>query len=233
MELKIGEIARRSGVQPSTIRYYVRQGLLPEPNKVNKSMAYYDESCVEKIQAIRHLQETRFFPLSIIRNILRRMDEGMSLEEAESIEQAIFGTDSTLVDKQEFLEKTGLTETELKEAEGVGLLMPYVKEKGRLLFNEEDIRFGRDLLKKLREFGVEFSEMEFYARLGREIIDHEMTLRRRLVRGKSKEENMRITLEVAKRVDLMHGYIMRRLFQRNIMSTIQKSLAGKDPAETA
>ena len=87
-------------------------------------------------------------------------------------------------------------------------------------------------MKRLREFGVEFEEMEFYVRLGREIIDHEMALRRRLVRGKSKEENMRITLEVAKRVDLMHGYIMRRLFQRNIMSTIQKSLAGKDPGET-
>ena len=41
MELKIGEIAKKSGVPPSTIRYYVRQGLLPEPTKVNKSMAYY------------------------------------------------------------------------------------------------------------------------------------------------------------------------------------------------
>jgi DNA-binding transcriptional MerR regulator len=104
MELKIGEIARKSGVPPSTIRYYVRQGLLPEPIKVNKSMAYYDESCVEKIQAIRHLQEKRYFPLAVIKNILRRMDEGLSLEEAEAIEDAVFGNQTdlpaTLIDRR-------------------------------------------------------------------------------------------------------------------------------------
>ena len=38
---------------------------------------------------------------------------------------------------------------------------------------------------------------------------------------------MRFTLEVAKRVDIMHSYIMRRLFQRNIQTIIQKSLNGR------
>ena len=230
MEKKIGEIAKQSGVQPSTIRYYVRQGLLPEPNKVNKSMAYYDESCVEKIQAIRYLQEKRYFPLSIIKNVIRRMDEeGMSLEEAESIEDVVFGTVNNLVDKKEYLARTGLTAAQFREAEKTGLLMPYVKEKGRVLFNEEDIRFGRDLLKKISELGLEFKELEFYVRLGKEIVEHEAALRKRLVKGKSRDENRRFTLEVAKRVDIMHSYIMRRLFQRNIQTIIQKSLNGKNP----
>ena len=227
MEKKIGEIAKQSGVQPSTIRYYVRQGLLPEPNKVNKSMAYYDESCVEKI---RYLQEKRYFPLSIIKNVIRRMDEeGMSLEEAESIEDVVFGTVNNLVDKKEYLARTRLTAAQFREAEKTGLLMPYVKEKGRVLFNEEDIRFGRDLLKKISELGLEFKELEFYVRLGKEIVEHEAALRKRLVKGKSRDENRRFTLEVAKRVDIMHSYIMRRLFQRNIQTIIQKSLNGKNP----
>ncbi len=232
MEKKIGEIAKQSGVQPSTIRYYVRQGLLPEPNKVNKSMAYYDESCVEKIQAIRYLQEKRYYPLSIIKNVIRRMDEeGMSLEEAESIEDVVFGTANNLVEKKEFLSRTGLTSAEFHEAEKTGLLMPYVKEKGRILFNEEDIRFGRDLLKKISELGLEFKELEFYVRLGKEIMEHEAALRKRLVKGKSRDENRRLTLEVARRVDIMHSYIMRRLFQRNIQTIIQKSLNGKKSKE--
>lgn len=228
MSLKIGEIAKKSGVPPSTIRYYVRQGLLPEPDKVNKSMAYYDEGCVEKIQAIRHLQETKYFPLSVIRNILRRMDEGMSLEEAEAIEDAIFGTQpdaaDIMVDKKDFLKHTGLSSDEFQEAVKIGLLMPYLQEKGRTCFNAEDIRFGRDVLKRIIDFGQDMNELKFYVDLGSEIVDNEIRLRRQAVQGKATQENIRITTEISKMADFLRTYIMKRLFQRRIQATIQKSL---------
>ena len=228
MRLKIGEIAKKSGVPPSTIRYYVRQGLLPEPDKVNKSMAYYDEGCIEKIQAIRHLQETKYFPLSVIRNILRRMDEGMSLEEAEAIEDVVFGTqaDATdiVVDKKEFLKHTGLSAEQLQEAVKIGLLMPYLQEKGRTSYNLEDIRFGRDVLKRLIDFGQDINEMEFYVELGNQIVDQEIKLRRKAVQGRSPQENIKITTEISKMADFLRSYIMKRLFQRKVQATIQKSL---------
>ncbi len=228
MSLKIGEIAKKSGVPPSTIRYYVRQGLLPEPDKVNKSMAYYDEGCVEKIQAIRHLQETKYFPLSVIRNILRRMDDGMSLEEAEAIEDAIFGTQpdaaDIMVDKKDFLKHTGLSSDEFQEAVKIGLLMPYLQEKGRTCFNAEDIRFGRDVLKRIIDFGQDMNDLKFYVDLGSEIVDNEIRLRRQAVQGKATQENIRITTEISKMADFLRTYIMKRLFQRRIQATIQKSL---------
>jgi len=228
MELKIGEIAKKSGVPPSTIRYYVRQGLLPEPNKVNKSMAYYDEGCVEKIQAIRHLQEKKYFPLSVIRNILRRMDEGLSLEEAEAIEDAVFGTEaepsSTLVEKKEFLTLTGLKEEELNLALKAGLLMPYIQEKNHTSYNQEDIRFARDVMKRLLDFGQDISELSFYVELGVQIVDKEFALRKKAVQGKSTKENIKITTEISVMADFLRTYILRRLFQRRINQTIQKSL---------
>lgn len=228
MKLKIGEIAKKSGVPPSTIRYYVRQGLLPEPDKVNKSMAYYEEGCIEKIQAIRHLQETKYFPLSIIRNILRRMDEGMTLEEAEAIEDAVFGTqpDATniVVDKKDFLKHTGLTGEELQEAVRIGLLMPYLQEKGRTFYNLEDIRFGRDVLKRIIDYGQSIRDMKFYVDLGKQIVEEEIKLRKKVVQGTSPQENIRITTEVSKMADFLRTYIMKRLFQRRIQATIQKSL---------
>lgn len=189
MELKIGEIAKKSGVPPSTIRYYVRQGLLPEPTKVNKSMAYYDESCIERIQAVRHLQETKYFPLSVIRNILRRMDEGLSLDEAQAIENAVFGVaadaGNALMDKTEFLRQTGLSEEQLQLAQKISLLMPYMQEKGKVLYDQDDVRFGRDVLKRVMDFGQDITELDFYVKLGNEIIDREVNLRRNAVRGKS------------------------------------------------
>lgn len=231
MGLKIGEIARKSGVAPSTIRYYVRQGLLPEPDKVNKSMAYYDEQCVEKIHAIRHLQERKYFPLSVIKNILRKMDQGMSLDEAEAIEDAVFGahadTPEKVMDRAEFLEATGLTQEELQTATKIGLLLPYLQEKGRTLYNQEDVVFAREVLKKIISFGQDLRELSFYVDLGRQIVDHEMSLRRAAVRNRQPQENIRITTEISKMADMLRGYILRRLFQRKVQAAIQKSLNGQ------
>ncbi|HPS93820.1 MAG: MerR family transcriptional regulator [Deltaproteobacteria bacterium] len=228
MGLKIGEIARKSGVPPSTIRYYVRQGLLPEPDKVNKSMAYYDERCIDKIQAIRHLQERKYFPLSVIKNILRRMDQGMSLDDAEAIEDAVFGTQAEVsgqvVDKPGFLKATGLTEDELQMAIRMGILIPYLQEKGRTLYNQEDVRFGRDVLKKIISFGQDLHDLGFYVELGRQIVDHEMKLRRSAVKGRSPQENIKITTEISKMADFLRSYVLRRLFQRKVQAVIQKSL---------
>ena len=229
MGLKIGEIAKKSGVPPTTIRYYVRQGLLPEPDKVNKSMAYYDERCIEKILAIRHLQERKYFPLSVIKNILRRMDQGLSLDEAEAIEDAVFGaqpvTPDNVMDKAQFLEASGLTNDELLTALKIGLMIPYLQEKGRTLYNLEDVRFAREVLKKIISFGQDLHELSFYVELGKQIVDHEMNLRKVAVKGKTQQENIRVTTEISKMADLLRGYIIRRLFQRRVQAVIQKSLS--------
>ncbi len=228
MEIKIGEIAKKSGVPPSTIRYYVRQGLLPAPTKVNKSMAYYDEGCIDKIQAIRHLQEKRYLPLSVIKNILRRMDEGLSLEEAEAIEDAVFGSQTdlptTLVDKREFLRITGLSEEELSLALKSGLLMPYIQEKNETSYNQEDVRFARDVLKRIIVFGQDIRELGFYLDLGKQIVEKEFALRRKAVGGKSTKENIKITTEISMMAEFLRTYIIRRLFQKRIKQTIRKSL---------
>ncbi len=229
MGLKIGEIAKKSGVPPSTIRYYVRQGLLPEPDKVNKSMAYYDERCIENILAIRHLQERKYFPLSVIKNILRRMDQGLSLDEAEAIEDAVFGaqpeTPDNVMDKAQFLDASGLTNDELLTALKIGLMIPYLQEKGRTLYNQEDVRFAREVLKKIISFGQDLHELSFYVELGKQIVDHEMNLRKVAVKGKTQQENIRVTTEISKMADLLRGYIIRRLFQRRVQAVIQKSLS--------
>jgi DNA-binding transcriptional MerR regulator len=72
--LKIGELAERSGVPAGTIRHYVREGLLPEPVRTSRNMAYYPPEFVERIKLIKQLQEERFMPLRVIRDLLERED---------------------------------------------------------------------------------------------------------------------------------------------------------------
>ena len=231
MKLKIGEVAKRSGVRASTIRYYVQEGLLPKPEKANEKMAYYDEICVERLQIIQELKEKRYFPLYLIKNILRRMDEGLSLPEAETVENAVFGSADRirrgLIDRPAFLAATDLTEKELKQAEKLGILIPFTAGVDKTLYNEDDVRVGRDGLKKFAGLGMEINELSFWVEFGKKIVDREMALRRKIVAGKSTRENIRITTELTRIGDFYREYILRRLFQKQVEQNIQKSLVKK------
>jgi DNA-binding transcriptional MerR regulator len=72
--LKISELAERAEVPVATVRHYLREGLLPEPVKTSRNMAYYPPEFVERIRLIKQLQEERFMPLRVIRDLLERED---------------------------------------------------------------------------------------------------------------------------------------------------------------
>jgi len=76
--LKIGELARLTKVSTRTIRFYVEEGLLPQPVKKHRNMAYYDPDSVRKIKAIKKAQSERFLPLVVIGRILEENDYDFS-----------------------------------------------------------------------------------------------------------------------------------------------------------
>jgi DNA-binding transcriptional MerR regulator len=68
--LKMKELAEASGVSAGTIKHYLREGLLPDPVRTSRNMAYYPPEFVERIKLIKQLQEERFMPLKLIRSVL-------------------------------------------------------------------------------------------------------------------------------------------------------------------
>ena len=68
--LRVGELAEASGVPVPTIKHYLREGLLPEPVKTSRNMAYYPPEFVDRIKLIKQLQEERFMPLKAIKSVL-------------------------------------------------------------------------------------------------------------------------------------------------------------------
>jgi DNA-binding transcriptional MerR regulator len=68
--LRMRELAAASGVPVPTIKHYLREGLLPEPVKTSRNMAYYPPEFVDRIKLIKRLQEERFLPLKAIKNVL-------------------------------------------------------------------------------------------------------------------------------------------------------------------
>jgi DNA-binding transcriptional MerR regulator len=72
--LKMSELADASGVSAGTIKHYLREGLLPEPVRTSRNMAYYPPEFVDRIRTIKRLQEERFMPLRLIRELLEQAD---------------------------------------------------------------------------------------------------------------------------------------------------------------
>ena len=64
--LKMSELAERADVPVATVRHYLREGLLPEPVKTSRNMAYYPPEFAERIRLIKRLQEKRFMALRVI-----------------------------------------------------------------------------------------------------------------------------------------------------------------------
>lgn len=54
--MKIGEVARRTGTTPKTIRYYEEIGLLPEPSRAPNGYRDYRDDAVDRLSFIRDAQ---------------------------------------------------------------------------------------------------------------------------------------------------------------------------------
>jgi DNA-binding transcriptional MerR regulator len=71
--LKMSELAERSGVSAGTIKHYLREGLLGQGADIvrtSRNMAYYPPEYVDRLRLIKRLQEDRFMPLRVIRQMM-------------------------------------------------------------------------------------------------------------------------------------------------------------------
>ena len=130
--LRMRELAEAAGVSAGTIKHYLREGLLPEPVKTSRNMAWYPREFVERVRLIKQLQEERFLPLKVIREVLEQgEDEGGSdrlraLIELEDrvLERALSGQDSKGLSAGEVAERYGLPEDALDRLEKLEVLTP-------------------------------------------------------------------------------------------------------------
>jgi DNA-binding transcriptional MerR regulator len=73
--MKIAELSRRTGVPVPTIKYYLREGLLPHGERTSPNQARYDDSHVHRVRLVRALVEVGGLPIAAAREVLTLMHE--------------------------------------------------------------------------------------------------------------------------------------------------------------
>ena len=128
--LKMSELAERSGVSAGTIKHYLREGLLGPDDDVlrtSRNMAYYPEEFVERIQLIKRLQEQRFMPLRVIRDVMsdgpERAARVIELED-RILDRTIEARESGRVSRTVVHETYDVPRKVLQRLEELGILTP-------------------------------------------------------------------------------------------------------------
>jgi DNA-binding transcriptional MerR regulator len=124
--LRMGELARASGVSAATIKHYLREGLLPEPVKTSRNMAYYPAEFVDRIRMIKQLQEERYMPLRVIKDLLEEdPDRAKALIELGDrlLEHALAG-ESERISAAEVRNRYEIPEDVLDRLAELGVLTP-------------------------------------------------------------------------------------------------------------
>ena len=149
--IKISELAERADVPVATVRHYLREGLLPEPMRTSRNMAYYPPEFVERIRLIKRLQEERFMPLRVIRDLLDAADGDLErlrsiADSGDALVAVALGADER-TPEDELLRRFDLPARALERLGELGVLSP--NEDG---YSPADVRI-LEAIARFREAG--------------------------------------------------------------------------------
>jgi len=81
--LTIGRLARSAGVNPETVRYYERRGLLPEPPRQDSGYRQYPPEMIARLRFIKQAQELGFSLTEIAELLSLRIDTQTACHEVK------------------------------------------------------------------------------------------------------------------------------------------------------
>ena len=72
--MKMAEFSRRSGASVATLKYYIREGLLPPGDRTAANQAEYGQEHLDRVGLIRALRDVAGLPIATIRETLAAVE---------------------------------------------------------------------------------------------------------------------------------------------------------------
>ncbi|MEU1189742.1 MerR family transcriptional regulator [Streptomyces sp. NPDC005859] len=73
--MRLAELSERSGVSTATIKYYLREGLVPPGRQLNATTAEYDEEHLRRLRLVRAMIQVGRLPVATVREVLGHVDD--------------------------------------------------------------------------------------------------------------------------------------------------------------
>jgi DNA-binding transcriptional MerR regulator len=239
--LRISDLARETGVSTATIKFYMREGLLPPPTlKTGRNMAYYDRSFATRIRFIKELQQKRFLPLDVIKAILDQNDSIISPSELDTLlglegtfYEAIHFTPGQLpMTVEQALERYAIDREDFDFAVQLGALEPV--HRGGGLYIEGDDILMLETMSELDRAGLRKDlipnrvSLPIYVDAIEKLAREELKMFTRAVTGKVEEGHVAtMALAGVKLVERFIVLLRRKLLLRLIQELRQEKEEGQ------
>ena len=153
------DLMSQSSESKSTILFYLKEGLLPEPVKPKPNVHLYDESCVQILKFIKYLQHNFSYSIAEIKTIFQdnHFDFDGSFEMmVRSLELISGGRDNIWYTQKEFLSLVGIDLKCLNEYQAKGYL--FERAKG---FSSKEVEIA-EILERAKGLGLDCSLLDAY-----------------------------------------------------------------------
>ncbi|WP_288329186.1 MerR family transcriptional regulator [uncultured Haemophilus sp.] len=136
--LKMNDLVKLSQTPKSTVLYYVKEGLLPEPVKDKPNFHLYDEHCVKLLSFIKYLQSNFNATISQIKALFAHphFDWNNPYESLIGLLDIIMGAENEVFSVEQLSAEFHLSTQQIEEMVAEGLLNP---REGIFTAKERDI----------------------------------------------------------------------------------------------
>lgn len=173
MSISMKTLVEATGENKSTIHYYLKEGLLPEPEKPKPNVHHYDESCINIIKFIKYLQNNFSYTISEIKSIFdqNNIDFDNSYEMLINSLAIVSGSkDDKWYSKEEFLKETGISEQDLIKYKR----KEYIAERAKG-YSEKEVEMIQ-IIQEAKELGLNFKLFDTYVKKAKELAELEFEI---------------------------------------------------------
>jgi DNA-binding transcriptional MerR regulator len=191
MALKMKALMAESEESKSTILYYLKEGLLPQPSKLKPNVHLYDESCVEILKFIKYLQHNFSYSIGEIKSIFdsNHFDFKDSFEMMlRSLELISGGRDNLWYDKKAFLALLSMDERQLEAYQKKGYL--FERAKG---FSTKEVEIA-EILQRVNALGLDCSLLDDYVSHAKVLAEKENSVGAKLLKDNANSHDARYEL---------------------------------------
>lgn len=225
MDYKMSELVAKTGVPKSTILYYIKEGLLPNPVKVKANVHKYSDEHIELIKYIKYMKEEMGSSNEQVKLVLEKKNNSFSSSYTmlAPLMNTLSGIEihSEHYTKKEFIEHFDIDEDLLERLLCDGVLMPisendYTQKEACIV----------NLIENCREVGIDYELIKEYVKHARELAKLELKMQEKLCALRNDKNFSTLWKIVFDTLFKTKEYIFRRATYKEFYRAIKQELIG-------